>query len=177
MNIISGLYKGKNLYSLNTMDIRPTTNRVKEALFNILQNEVYNCDFLDLFGGIGSIACEATSRGAKTVTCVDNMIDSIKTIKKNNALVENKINIVKSDVINFLNNSNQQYDIIFMDPPYKLDIEELKKINKIIFESKLLRENGYLVIEFVQELPNDFGDFSKTMTRKYGKSYLNIFRR
>lgn len=148
MRIISGKYRGKKLISPQNDDIRPTTDRAKESLFNMIQSYVYDSSFLDLFSGSGAIAIEALSREANNITIVEKAKDSIKIINSNlNSLncEKTNINIKNQDVLQFLENTNLQYDIIFADPPY--NYEHINKIIGIISNRKILKEDGVLILE------------------------------
>lgn len=135
MRVISGKSRGKKLVSLEGNNTRPTLDRVKEALFNIIQFNVQDAVVLDLFAGTGALGVEALSRGAKEAIFCDKVLDAIKVIKQN---VTNTNNLDKSiiinkdykDVLEILSKQNKKIDIVFLDPPYKtnLAIESLQKI-------------------------------------------------
>lgn len=174
MRIISGEYRNRKLATPEDLSIRPTMDRSKEALFNIIGMDIYDARFLDLFAGSGSIGIEALSRGASKVTCVDNNINSIKIINKNNEIVEGQINVVKSDCVRFVEANTSQWDFIFMDPPYDIDLHIVNKLLEIIFTNNLLLENGKVIIElasdtkFEHPLVYDY--------RKYGASSFYFFK-
>lgn len=151
MRIISGEYRNRKLATLEDLSIRPTMDRSKEALFNIIGMDIYDASFLDLFAGSGSIGIEALSRGASKVTCVDNNINSIKIINKNNEIVDGKINVVKSDCVRFVEANTSQWNFIFMDPPYDIDLHIVNKLLEIIFTNNLLIENGKVIIELASD--------------------------
>ena len=138
MRIISGKYRGKKLISPKNDDIRPTTDKAKESLFNIIQSYIYDSKFLDLFSGSGAISLEAFSRGASDVTLVEKNKSSIDIIKSN-------IKLEQLDVISFLKKTNKKYDIIFADPPYKYD--KINEMIDIIAQKNILLDNGVLIIE------------------------------
>ena len=135
MRIISGSARGTKLYTLDGIKTRPTLDRVKESVFNIIQNEVLDSVFLDLFAGSGAIGLEAASRGAKRVYMCEKSTDAIKIIRKNieKTHLEEKIVLYGEDYEKMLiNRLNERLDIIYIDPPYKTDfimraIEILKK--------------------------------------------------
>ncbi len=164
MRVISGILKGRKLLSPKGREIRPTTDRVKEAIFSMIYNDIYNCSFLDLFSGSASIGIEALSRGAKSCIFVDDSKESLSIIKENilnfkKFLSEKHIEILALDVksaINKLSHENKKVDIIFMDPPYNFDITTLENIIINIINKKILNENGYIILECINSntLPN-----------------------
>ena len=172
MRIIAGKYKGLILEKIETSKIRPTMDRSKEALFNIIQNEIINASFLDLFAGSGNIGIEAISRGAKTVCFVDNSYEAIKVIEKNNKKIKENLKIVKEDVHKFLKNNTNKYDIIFMDPPYDYCEEELIKLIDLILLEKKLNKNGIIILEYGKEINHE----KIIKSKKYGKTYFMFFK-
>lgn len=147
MRIISGKYRGKKLISPKNDDIRPTTDKAKESLFNIIQSYVYDSVFLDLFAGSGAISLEAFSRGASDITLVEKSKSSLGIIKSNIKLIDENTNIKieQSDVISFLNKTSKKYDIIFADPPY--NYTQINKILDIISQKQILSNDGVLIME------------------------------
>lgn len=149
MRVISGIAKGTHLDSLEGNNTRPTLDRVKEALFNILQYDVQDANVLDLFSGSGALAIEALSRGAKYCVLCDKSNEAIKIIKNNlkKTKLEEKAKVIKSDYIKALQLLKQEnkFDLIFIDPPYKDNIA-VKAIQTII-EFNLLSENGIIILE------------------------------
>lgn len=183
MRVISGRARGKKLVSLEGMNTRPTLDRVKEALFNIIQFNIADKNVLDLFAGSGAIGIEAISRGAKSATFCDNSIDAIKIIKTN---LENTRSADKAIVLNkdylealkILKDKNSKFDIIYIDPPYKSELADMS-IKKII-EFNLLSKDGIIILET--------DDTSKEQTikdekieifdkRKYGRAILIFIRK
>ncbi len=179
MRIIAGTKKRTALYGPNIDKIRPTTDRAKESLFNILNLKVKDSTFLDLFAGTGSISLEAKSRGAKEVYAIDKLEESISLIKKNRDKTKLDINVIKQDVILFLNSSKKIFDIIFMDPPFKISDEDILKMIDIIYENNLLKEEGILVIERASNKKNEeiFSKYENVQIRKYGKVSFIILGR
>jgi 16S rRNA (guanine966-N2)-methyltransferase len=148
MRIIAGKLKGRRLVSFNADHIRPTTDRVKESIFNKIQFLIDGSRVLDLFSGTGNLAIESYSRGACHVTAVEKNPKSIQIIKKNlEALnILREIDVVTSDVFSFLSNyKGEAFDIVLIDPPFteKLSHEILKKIGS----SKVLNESTQIIIE------------------------------
>lgn len=148
MRIISGTHKGRRIQIGSNFKARPTTDFAKETLFNVLQNlyDFENLSVLDLFGGTGSISYEFASRGAK-VTTVEKNSKHYNYIKKNQEILNfnNIITTVKADVFKLLPKLQQQYDIIFADPPFAL--EQVVDLPNIIFNSSLLQKEGLFILE------------------------------
>ena len=176
MRIIAGKNKGKVLAEFKLDSTRPTSDLVKGALFNIIGEKVFDCEFLDLFGGTGAISCEAVSRGAKNVVVTDNNYESIKLINKNlKSINANNVKVINSsflDALKQLKRQNKTFDIVFLDPPYKTDFAE--QAVRFILDNNLINENGLLIWEHDKEkleIINSLGNFK---TKKYGKKYLSI---
>ena len=138
MRIISGVHKGKKIQAPKNLPIRPTTDRAKESLFNILENKYVfeNKKILDLFSGSGNISFEFSSRANVEITAVDNNINCKEFIKKINKELNYNITCVQSDCVDFINNTNKKFDIVFMDPPY--DYAEYHKLRKLIIEKNII---------------------------------------
>ena len=150
MHIISGKYKHRNLITPKGLDTRPTTNRLRETLFNICQNYVQEARFLDLFAGSGAMGFEALSRGASSATFVDSHRESILAIKHNvQALdVRQQAHVIQGDVFSILQRLEKQgvqFDIIYADPPYSKGLSE--QLLAFLDQHPLLLPNGYLFIE------------------------------
>ena len=151
LRVIAGEARSVPLMTLDGLETRPTTDRVKETLFNLLQNYIYDCRFLDLFAGSGQIGIEALSRGAAEATFIEKNKKAVDIIEKNLAktkLGENAT-VLKKDVISALPFLGGSYDIIFMDPPYALEIE--KEVLSSIKEHHVLDEEGQIIIEADKE--------------------------
>ena len=176
LRVISGKYKGKNLIGFDIDGTRPTMDRVKESLFGIIQNQIKGSVVLDLFAGSGSLGIEALSNGANEAYFIDNNIELINIIKKNTTGMNEKIHIIKSDYQNaleLLKNSNIKFDIIFLDPPYKLNLitDCLDKIVKY----DLLNEDGIIVCEYEnEEIETDKLILIKD--KKYGSKKIKIYK-
>lgn len=175
MRIISGSHKSRQIKAPKNLPVRPTTDMAKEALFNILVNhfDLEDVVVLDLFAGTGNITYEFASRGALGVTSIDTelrCIDFIRTTSKE--LGFDAVLAFRSDALSYLQNTQNNYDIIFCDPPY--DMEGIESIPQIVFEKKLLREDGWLIIEHSkrQNLGNLAG-FRES--RHYGNVNFTIF--
>ena len=183
MRVISGKARGKKLISLDGMNTRPTLDRVKEALFNIIQFDIADKNILDLFAGSGAIGIEAISRGARAVTFCDNSADAIRIINTNiketrsteQATVLNKDYI---SALKYLAKRDEKFDIVYLDPPYKTDFAN-KAIEEII-NLNLLSKDGIIILETdnaekEEEIKNERIEiFDK---RKYGRAILIFIRK
>lgn len=152
MRIISGTARGTNLYTLEGNDTRPTLDRVKESLFSIIQLNIPNSNVLDLFAGSGALGLESISRGASHTVFCDNSYRAIEILRKNieKTHSEEKSTIITKDYLKALEVvKNQKFDIIFLDPPYKLNLVG-KAVEKII-ELDILSENGIIIVETDEE--------------------------
>lgn len=177
MRIISGTARGTKLYTLEGQTTRPTLDRVKESLFNIIQNEIPNSIFLDLFSGSGAIGLEAASRGTKKVILCDKSKDAIKIINKNieKTHLSEKVELYNLDYELLLKTKvKEKLDIVYIDPPYDSDFV-IKSI-KCIIEQKLMHENSIIIIETddEQRILKDMEnlEIEITDTRKYGRASL-----
>ena len=149
MRIISGKHKGRKLFAPKKLPVRPTTDMAKESLFNILNNSYYfdSISVIDLFAGTGNISYEFASRGTKEIYAIDIDFGCIHYISKISKELDLNINTYKSDVYKFLEKTPLKADIIFADPPYNFETEQFLKIIDLVFERKLLNDEGVLVIE------------------------------
>ena len=151
MRIIAGKNRGTKLYTLDGDDItRPTLDRVKESLFNIIMSRLENSNILDLFAGSGALGLEALSRGASRVTFCDNSSKAVNVIKNNinKTKLEEKTQVLHKDfskAIIDLKNQKNKFDIIFLDPPYKTNY--IVKAIELIIEENLLSEDGIIIAE------------------------------
>lgn len=152
MRIISGIAKGTKLYTLEGENTRPTLDRIKEPLFSIIQTYIKDAVVLDLFSGSGALALEALSRGAKKAVLCDKSYDAIKIIKRNieKTHMEQKTEVICADYKKCIFTVKEKFDIIFIDPPYKLDIA-VKSINMIL-QNDLLSNDGIIVVETDDEI-------------------------
>lgn len=181
MRVISGTAKGTSLESLDGDKTRPTLDRVKEALFNILQNDIRNAYVLDLFSGSGALGIEALSRGASFCVMADKSNDAIKVINRNlqKTKLEKNAKVIKNDYIKTLDSLNQKFDLIFIDPPYAQNIA-VDAIKNIV-ELDLLTEEGIIVLETDEE-ERELENFKKINVnvydlRKYGRVKLIFLNR
>ena len=181
MRIISGVFRGKKILQPSNNSTRPLKDLTKESIFNIIKHSnKFKIDFeksnvLDLFSGVGSFGLECISRGVKSVTFVENYKEVLPILKKNlnNLKSINNFKIIEKDILNDLNfNSlNQKFDIIFLDPPYK-DKKLLMILNKII-ESKILSNNGIIIMHRHKKELDEFPKNLKVIEeKKYGISKI-----
>ena len=181
MRVISGTARGKKLISLEGLETRPTLDRVKESIFNILQFDIKEKKILDLFSGSGALAIEALSRGAKIAVLCDSSKKAIEIINKNleATRLENNSIVINEDflkVLTTLKEKNKKFDIIFLDPPYKSNFIE-KSIEKI-FEYNLLEKDGIIVCETDDENKiKNIKNIDIYNTRKYGIAHVIFIRK
>lgn len=175
MRIIGGTHKGRTIVPPKGLPVRPTTDFAKEALFNILSNQINfdNLNMLDLFSGTGHISLEFASRGCSEIISVDKNFKCVGFLKATAKDLGFNINIIKGDVFDFLKNCDSTFDLIFADPPY--DLPEIPIIHQLVWEKKLLKQNGLLIIEHgaktnLAELQNFI------QTRKYGNVNFSFFK-
>lgn len=179
MRVISGKSRGVRLKTPTGMETRPTADRVKEAMFSILQFELPGAKVLDLFGGTGQLGIEAISRGAKEAVFVDQSQQACKLIGDNLRLahMEKEGRVVRSDYLTFLKTTKEKFNIILLDPPYAEVF--LENALKLITEIDILQSDGIIVAEcpFGKELPWEFSGFFRSKDYKYGNTVLTIYRK
>lgn len=176
MRIISGTHKGRRIQTPKGLPVRPTTDLCKEALFNILQHhyQLSEIEVLDLFAGTGNISFEFASRGAQQVLSIDAEFKCVQFIQKISKEFEFSINTLKMDVFSFLQKAYGNYDIIFADPPYNLELTKFEQLIMSVFEKNLLAEDGMLVIEHSKHTNLEhIENFS--FSRNYGGSVFSFF--
>ncbi len=175
MRIISGKYRGMVLAPVSGAEIRPTADRVKESLFNILAPLIPGSRALDLFCGSGNLGIECLSRGARFVHFNDISRESIAVFKKNAARLRNEnYKVTISDYSMCLSRAGT-FDLIFIDPPYRIDAGV--KALEIIGKDKLLESGGVAVYERDRSFIGEISGLELFDERKYGKTYLSFFRR
>ncbi len=177
MRVITGICKGKRLFTPDGMDVRPTSDKVKEGLFSALQFDIEGRRILDLFAGSGQLSIEALSRGAESAVLVDNSSASVKIIKKNIALcgLEDKAKVYNTDYSSFCAMCRDTFDIAFLDPPYNEGILE----NALKSVLPLMSDYGLIVCEHppMVKLPETIGGFYVLKTYSYGKINLTVYRK
>ena len=181
MRIVAGKYRHRLIvWPEDNINIRPTKDRIREAIFSAL-GDLSGCSILDLYAGSGAMGLEALSRNAKDCVFVDINDVAIKTIKKNISSLsirddEARILKVKDiDALKMFKQENKQFDVIFLDPPYKLG--EYEKIIASILDTDLLSQKGIIVTECDHQLNLPLEKFNKTKEYKYGEILVNILWR
>jgi 16S rRNA (guanine966-N2)-methyltransferase len=153
MRIIAGNFRGRSIESVRDLSVRPTTDRAKQTIFDILTNRIIFDDLeaLDLFAGSGSLGLEAISRGVKSVTFIDKSRKSLDVLEKNVASLgcKSQCSVYQADVFWYLKNINRAYDIVFVDPPYKL--ENIGLLPNAVYDSGALHNGSYVVMEHSRE--------------------------
>ena len=176
MRIIAGTARSLPLKTIDGIDTRPTTDRIKETLFNMLQNEVPSALFLDLFAGSGQIGLEALSRGAKYAVFVENNKKAAACIEDNIRFTKftEQSKLIQSDVMTALRSleGKYQFDIIFMDPPYKQEYE--KQVLEYLSTSSLVHEDTLIITEAALETTFDYLDDLGYNLIKYKKYKTNV---
>ena len=174
MRVITGSARGRKLEQLSGDDVRPTTDRVKEAVFSIIQFDIEGRRFLDLFAGSGQMGIEALSRGAAEAVFVDNRRESIEIVKRNLAstkLIHGKV--IQSDSISFLNTSRGTFDFRFLDPPYGTGLLQ----SALSKAEKSMNKTGLIICEYPigEDLPEKLSDFVRYRDYKYGKIGITTY--
>lgn len=193
MRVISGIMKGRKLLPSSRLNLRPTTDKVKEALFNILSPDISGATFLDLYAGTGSIGIEAMSRGAKRVVFVEKDKKNALLIRKNLALFpslsphlasptrgegsKGKTAIFEQTAHNFINTCKESFDLAYIDPPYENN--DLTSVLITLGSSDTISPNGIAVIEHFhkQEFPSSFGALSFLKQVRYGGTTLSFYEK
>lgn len=177
MRVITGSAKGRRLKTLPGLDVRPTIEGVKEAIFSIVQFDVEDAVVLDMFAGSGQLGIEALSRGARKAVFVDNSPESVKIIKdnlKSTGLEENAV-VVNSANNAFLRSTRDTFDIAILDPPYNHRLIH-KSMPQLV---EKMSECGIIICEHEREtiLPERFGEFAVSKIHRHGRATLTVYRR
>lgn len=178
MRIISGIRRGHKLISFEGDNIRPTTDRVKESLFNLIQGYTEDASVLDLFAGSGALGFEAMSRGARCVTFVDVSKASVEVVSKNAASLNfgDGVKILNMPYGDFFRNSKDSFDLIFLDPPYNKGFIEPVLVD--IVENNRLSEKGIIVLESDDtDMHSEIDGLSVLKQKKYGRTYITVYQR
>ena len=179
MRVITGKARGIQLKTPEGMLTRPTADRVKEALFSIINFDLPGAVVLDLFGGTGQLGIEALSRGASSAVFVDQREDACRIIRENlrRTKLESQGRVVRSDYLDYLRRSREKFDIILLDPPYAEVF--LENALNCITEIDILQTGGIIVAErpVEKELPFEFEGYTRSRDYKYGRTLLTIYRK
>lgn len=177
MRVITGTARGKRLITREGEAVRPTPERVKEALFSIIQFEIEGRRVLDLFAGSGQLGIEALSRGAREAVFVDASRESVDVVRKNveSCGFEDCAKIENMDFAAFLMRSEKPFDLAFLDPPYRTGL--LQRALPLV--ASKMNAGGTIICENPEdeELPEQFGEFVRMKQYRYGKIYLTVYRR
>lgn len=177
MRVIAGEYKGRKLEGPSDYSVRPTADKVKEALFSILTEKIWDSNVLDLFSGTGNLGIEALSRGARLCVFGDSSKESIRLIKSNIAhcKAEKGAKVVPGDFKKTLSKLDQKFDVIILDPPYGKGF--LEPCFELIRDHELLAEDGIIVAEHRKDevLSEEIYGFQQIKERKYGSVILSIY--
>jgi hypothetical protein len=180
MRVTAGTLKNRKIKSREGRETRPTLERIKEAIFSIIEDKVVDAKFLDLYSGTGNIAIEALSRGAKRAVMIEQdkealriIIDNIDTLGLTNVSRAYKNDV--SRAIEILGRKNEKFDIIFLDPPYKENIS-ISTIEKVS-ENNILAEGGIIISEhsIYEKMPEKIGNFVKYDERNYNKKIVTFY--
>ncbi len=184
MRVIAGKYKGRRLYTPKDMSVRPTTDRVKEAVFSIIRDNVFDATFLDLCAGTGNIGIEALSRGARHVTFLEKSLNCISLIEKNllNCGIEKRtpqVELIRTNIkigLISLHRRKKIFDLIYFDPPY--DAALYAKCLQQISDACMLHTKGILLVEHHRKtvLPLEVGSLVNFRNKQYGNTCITFYR-
>lgn len=179
MRVITGTARGRKMKTLDGLDTRPTTDRIKESIFNIVQFDVEGRRVLDLFAGSGQMAIEAVSRGAESAVAVDCASSAVKVVRENvkTCGFEDKIRVVQADFKSFLKAAPGEFGLIFLDPPYSGEM--INQALELIRQIDILSEGGIIVCETERDkhLAELSAPYVKGREYLYGKSKITIYRK
>lgn len=178
MRIISGEHRGRKLLEFSGRDIRPTTDRVKESMFNLIQEYILDAEVLDMFGGSGALSLEALSRGASHAVCIDRDRRAADIIRKNAQTLNytEKCEIINGDSLRYITGCGRSFDIVFLDPPYNKGF--IEPALKAIAENGILNSGGIAVLE--SDDTDFYGDsegLEIIKQRKYGRTYITVYQK
>ena len=182
MRVITGTARGRRLETLSGEDVRPTADRVKEAIFSILQFDIEGRHFLDLFAGSGQMGIEALSRGAAGAVFVDAADPSVQIVRKNLQAggFADRAQVFRADYASYLARTKERFDIAFLDPPYRAGLlpDALEKT------AACMQPHGVILCEHPMErkgeaplLPEEAGGFIKQRVYRYGKIAVSLYRK
>ncbi len=176
MRVITGEARGRRLITLEGEDVRPTTEKVKEAIFSAIQFDIQGRRFLDLFAGSGQMGIEALSRGAECATFVDSSRRAVDIVRKNLNSVGfyDKAKVLHTDSLSFLEMNSDIYDIVFLDPPYGTGL--LQEVLPKVFEN--VKKTAVIIVENPEneEIFENYGEFMLDRQKHYGKIKVSMYR-
>lgn len=178
MRIISGSRRGHKLLEFTGQDVRPTTDRVKESVFNIIQGFIPDARVLDMFCGSGALSFEALSRGAASAVCTDTDARSIDIIRKNASALkfDDKCEILNMSCFDYVSRPHGSFDVIFLDPPYNKGL--IEPVLKAIVDNDVLSDDGIIMLESDN---TDFHGECRGLTvyrqRRYGRTFITIYKK
>ena len=179
MRVIAGTARSIPLKSRDGLQTRPTTDRVKVSMFNIIQFEIEGREVLDLFGGSGALGIEALSRGADNAVIVDNDPEAVSIIRDNlrRTKLQERAEVVRADYLSYLNSCKKQFDLVFLDPPYAEKF--LENAIKRISEIDILKSGGIIVTERPagKLLDCEYPGLERSKDYRYGKTVITLFRK
>ena len=179
MRVITGTARGRTLKELKGNQTRPTTDRVKEGIFNIIQFDIEGRRVLDLFGGTGQLGIECLSRGAAHATFVDARTDATRLIRENLEWtgLAGRATVLTADYATVLSAAQEKFDLVFLDPPYQTKL--LERSLEMISQFDILREHGIIVCESPQDktLPELLAPYGKYREYRYGKIKVTVYHR
>lgn len=176
MRVITGEARGRKLITLEGVDVRPTTDKVKEAIFSAIQFDIMGRQFLDLFAGSGQMGIEALSRGAESAVFVDSSRKAVEIVRKNlnNTGFYDRAKVLHTDAGSFLEMNGEQFDIVYLDPPFNTGL--LQEILPLVFEN--VKKTAVIIAENPEkeEILQKYGDFMLDRQKHYGKIKISMYR-
>lgn len=176
MRIIAGMRRGCKLADFNGENVRPTADRVKESVFNIISGFIHEAKVLDLFAGSGALSLEALSRGAKEAVMTDLSSESVKIIKENisRTSFEDRTEVINTSAEDYIKKCGKKFDLIFLDPPYNKGF--IKPVTELLLENDCLENNAVIVAE--TDFPEEeysFAALEEYRRRKYGRTFITVY--
>jgi 16S rRNA (guanine966-N2)-methyltransferase len=176
IRIIGGLYRGKKIQFPQVDGLRPTPDRVRETLFNWLMNTIHGARCLDAFAGSGALGLEAFSRGASNVVFIEQSASAYASLYKNIEIFNStKLTRVKADTLNYLSQCTEQFDIIFLDPPFSLNY--IPQCLHQIVQKKILNPGGLVYIESDTVIAVDYKDWKQIKLKQAGQVIYGLFEK
>ncbi len=176
MRVITGEARGRRLETLEGDDVRPTTDKVKEAIFSAIQFDIQGRTFLDLFAGCGQMGIEAISRGAQKAIFVDKSRKAVDIVRKNLNAVNfyDRAKVIHTDSVSYMSMMDEPFDIVFLDPPYNKGI--LQEVLPLVAEK--IKKTGVIIAESHENdtILQNYGEFMLDRERLYGKIKVSIYK-